>query len=85
MAESVGRGVVGFTRAFERLGSDIVVVLGDRTEAFAAATAAVLSGRLLAHIHGGDRAEGGYDDYMRHAITKMAHCTSPRPKAPRSA
>lgn len=73
MAESVGRGIVGFTRAFETLESDIIVALGDRTEAFAAATAAVLSGRLLAHIHGGDRAEGGYDDYMRHAITKMAH------------
>jgi len=73
MAESVGRGIIGFTRVFEGLRSDIVVVLGDRTEAFAAATAAVLSGRVLAHIHGGDRAEGGYDDYMRHAITKLAH------------
>lgn len=73
MAESVGRGIIGFTSAFERLKSDVVVVLGDRTEAFAAATAAVLSGRILAHIHGGDRAEGGYDDYMRHAITKLAH------------
>ncbi len=73
MAESVGEGIVGFTRAFKRLGSEIVVVLGDRTEAFAAATAAALSGRVVGHIHGGDRAEGGYDDYMRHSITKMAH------------
>jgi len=73
MSESVGRGIVGFTRAFAKLGSEIVVVLGDRTEAFAAAVAACLSGRILAHIHGGDRAEAGYDDYMRHAITKMAH------------
>jgi UDP-N-acetylglucosamine 2-epimerase (non-hydrolysing)/GDP/UDP-N,N'-diacetylbacillosamine 2-epimerase (hydrolysing) len=73
MAESVGRGVVGFTRAFERLKTDIVVVLGDRTEALAAAVAATLSGRILAHIHGGDKAEGGYDDSIRHAITKLAH------------
>ena len=73
MALAVGKGIIGFTKAFEKLESDIVVVLGDRIEAFAAATAAVLSGRALAHIHGGDRAEGGYDDYMRHAITKMAH------------
>ena len=73
MAEAVGRGVVGFTRAFRRLRSDIVVVLGDRIEAFAAGTAATLSGKVLAHIHGGDTSEGGYDDYMRHAITKLAH------------
>ncbi len=73
MAESVGRGVIGFTGAFESLSSEIVVVLGDRTEAFAAAVAGALSARVVAHIHGGDRAEGGYDDYMRHAITKMAH------------
>lgn len=73
MAASVGKGVTGFTRAFERLDPDIVVVLGDRTEAFAAAVAATLSGRILAHIHGGDRAEAGYDDFLRHAITKLAH------------
>jgi UDP-N-acetylglucosamine 2-epimerase (non-hydrolysing)/GDP/UDP-N,N'-diacetylbacillosamine 2-epimerase (hydrolysing) len=73
MAESVGKGITGFTRAFERLAPDVVVVLGDRTEAFAAAVAATLSGRVLAHIHGGDRAEAGYDDFMRHAITKLAH------------
>ncbi|MCD6404253.1 MAG: UDP-N-acetylglucosamine 2-epimerase (hydrolyzing) [Planctomycetes bacterium] len=73
MAQSVGRGIVGFTKAFGKLESDVVVVLGDRTESFAAAAAAALSGKVLAHIHGGDRAEGGYDDYMRHAITKMAH------------
>jgi len=73
MAESVGRGVVGFTAAFQKLESEIVIVLGDRTEAFAAAVAGTLSGRVVAHVHGGDRAEGGYDDYMRHATTKMAH------------
>lgn len=73
MGISVGRGIIGFTEAFERLESDIVVVLGDRTESFAAAVAGALSGRVVAHIHGGDRAEGGYDDCMRHAITKMAH------------
>jgi UDP-N-acetylglucosamine 2-epimerase (non-hydrolysing)/GDP/UDP-N,N'-diacetylbacillosamine 2-epimerase (hydrolysing) len=73
MADATGRGIVGFTRAFKRLKPDVVVVLGDRIEAFAATTAAVLSRRVVAHIHGGDRAEGGFDDYMRHAITKMAH------------
>jgi UDP-hydrolysing UDP-N-acetyl-D-glucosamine 2-epimerase len=52
---------------------DWVVVLGDRIEAFAAASAASISGIAVAHIHGGDRAEGIADEAMRHAITKLAH------------
>lgn len=72
-AESVGRGVARFTRAFAKLAPDWVVVLGDRIEAFAAAAAASIGGYALAHIHGGDRAEGVADEAMRHAITKLAH------------
>jgi UDP-N-acetylglucosamine 2-epimerase len=49
------------------------MVCGDRVEAFAAAAAAHVSQRLVAHVHGGDRAEGQIDDSLRHAITKLAH------------
>jgi len=73
MAAGVGTGIRGLAAAFADLHPDVVLVLGDRVEAFAAATAAALSGIIVAHVHGGDRAEAGYDDYMRHAITKMAH------------
>ena len=71
--EAVGRGVARFGRSFEQLRPDWVVVLGDRVEAFAAASAASIGGVALAHIHGGDRAEGVADEAMRHAITKLAH------------
>lgn len=71
--QSVGRGVGRFGRVFEEIAPDVVVVLGDRIEAFAAASAASIGGRGLAHIHGGDRAEGIADEAMRHAITKLAH------------
>jgi UDP-hydrolysing UDP-N-acetyl-D-glucosamine 2-epimerase len=50
-----------------------VVVLGDRIEAMAGALAAVTTGRVLAHIHGGDVALGDFDESLRHAITKLAH------------
>lgn len=76
-AEALGRGVSRFARAFERLRPDWVVVLGDRIEAFAAAAAASVGGWALAHIHGGDRAEGIADEAMRHAITKLAHLHFP--------
>jgi UDP-N-acetylglucosamine 2-epimerase len=52
---------------------DWVVVLGDRIEAFAAASAASIAGIAVAHIHGGDRAEGIADEAMRHAISKLSH------------
>lgn len=76
-AEALGRGVARFTRSFESLRPDWVVVLGDRIEAFAAAAAASIGGWALAHIHGGDRAEGIADEAMRHAITKLAHLHFP--------
>ncbi len=72
-AEAVGRGVARFARSFAGLSPNWVVVLGDRIEAFAAASAASIAGYTLAHIHGGDRAEGIADESMRHAITKLAH------------
>lgn len=71
--EAVGKGVARFGRSFEQLKVDWVLVLGDRIEAFAAASAASIGGIALAHVHGGDRAEGVADEAMRHAITKLAH------------
>lgn len=72
-AESVGKGVSLTARAIERHRPEWIVVLGDRIEAFAAGSAAAVAGVGLAHIHGGDRAEGVADESMRHAITKLAH------------
>lgn len=76
-AEAVGVGVARFARLFSALAPDCVLVLGDRIEAFAAASTAAISGITLAHIHGGDRAEGIADEAMRHAITKLANIHFP--------
>jgi UDP-hydrolysing UDP-N-acetyl-D-glucosamine 2-epimerase len=76
-AVNTGSAIAGLARAFARLRSDIVLVTGDRTEAFAAAAAGHLSHRVVAHIHGGDRALGQVDDSLRHAITKLAHIHFP--------
>ncbi|HEX4793133.1 MAG TPA: UDP-N-acetylglucosamine 2-epimerase [Humisphaera sp.] len=76
-AIATGRALAGLAEAFDRLASDIILVVGDRVEAFAAASAAHISGRLVAHVHGGDRALGLVDDSLRHAITKLAHIHFP--------
>jgi UDP-hydrolysing UDP-N-acetyl-D-glucosamine 2-epimerase len=70
--ESLARGVARFGRAFDKLRPHWVLVLGDRIEAFAAGIASSVGGFALAHIHGGDRAEGVADESMRHALTKLA-------------
>ncbi len=73
-AAALGRGITGITQALLKLTPDVVLVLGDRIEAFAAACAAGV-GQFghIAHLHGGDRAQGVADDAMRHAISKLSH------------
>ena len=72
-AKSMGKGVIGFVGAFQRLGPDLVMLLGDRFEALAAASTALIMGIPVAHLSGGDVTEGAFDDSIRHAITKLAH------------
>ena len=72
-ATGLARGVSGIARFLEQARTDIVVVLGDRIEAMAGALACVTTGRVLAHIHGGDLAPGDFDEGLRHAITKLVH------------
>lgn len=73
VTKSVGLGVIAFADAFAELSPDIVLLLGDRFEIFAAATAAMIAGLPIAHLHGGEITEGAFDDAIRHAITKMSH------------
>ncbi|MGB0767830.1 MAG: UDP-N-acetylglucosamine 2-epimerase [Phycisphaeraceae bacterium] len=75
--QSLSRGVAGLGRVLSQLGPDVVLVLGDRIEALAGALAAQVGGLRLAHVHGGDRAEGVADEAMRHAISKLAHLHFP--------
>lgn len=76
-ALGLSRGVAGIARFLDLGKTDIVLVLGDRIEAMAGALAGVATGRLVAHIHGGDLAQGDFDDSFRHAITKLAHLHLP--------
>jgi UDP-hydrolysing UDP-N-acetyl-D-glucosamine 2-epimerase len=73
VAKATGLGLIGFADAFERLKPDMLVVLGDRFEILAAATAGLLAGIPIAHIHGGETTEGAFDEAIRHSVTKMSH------------
>jgi len=71
--KSIGLGLIKFSESYARLRPDIVVILGDRFEAFAAAAAAMVSGIPIAHISGGEVTLGVIDEAFRHSITKMSH------------
>ena len=70
---SLGRAVSAFAAAFTLHRPDVVLVVGDRLELLAVATAAVATRTPMAHVSGGEVTEGALDEQVRHAVTKMAH------------
>jgi UDP-hydrolysing UDP-N-acetyl-D-glucosamine 2-epimerase len=72
-AKSMGLGVLGFADALSRLKPDVLIILGDRYEALAAAQTAMILRIPIIHLHGGEITEGAYDDAIRHAITKLSY------------
>ena len=73
ITKSMGVAMIGFADCFDQNKPDIVVILGDRYEMLAAASAAMIARIPIAHIHGGELTEGIIDEAIRHSITKMSH------------
>ena len=72
ITKSIGVGMLGFADAFKELEPDLIILLGDRFEIFAAAAAAMIARIPVGHIHGGEATEGLIDEAIRHSITKMS-------------
>ncbi|MEK9150340.1 MAG: UDP-N-acetylglucosamine 2-epimerase [Candidatus Desantisbacteria bacterium] len=71
---SFSKGISSLGDAFCRIKPDIILILGDRIEAFAAATSAFFLQIPLAHIHGGERTVSGHiDESMRHSISRFSN------------
>ena len=68
----MSRGLKGYAEAYQELKPDLLLILGDRYEMLAAATAALIMRIPIAHISGGAISEGAFDDAIRHSITKMS-------------
>lgn len=80
-ARAAARCMSGMAEAFETLCPDLLVILGDRYEMLAVATAATIMRIPIVHIAGGEISEGAFDDNIRHAITKLSalHLTATEP------
>lgn len=76
LATAAGVMIPGIAEVLRTRGIETLVLLGDRWELLPAATAAVLEGVAVVHLHGGELTLGAIDDRIRHAITKISdlHC-----------
>lgn len=70
--EAMGACMAETGRLLERLRPDVALILGDRFEMLAIASACLMMRVPVAHIAGGEISEGAIDDSIRHAITKMS-------------
>lgn len=61
---------IGKKLLFEK--PSVVVLVGDRTETLAAASASVICNIPIVHLHGGELSFGSMDEKLRHAISKLS-------------
>jgi GDP/UDP-N,N'-diacetylbacillosamine 2-epimerase (hydrolysing) len=72
ISKSMGLANISFSEVYQDLKPDLIFVVGDRYEIFAACAAAMISRIPIAHCHGGEATEGLIDEAIRHSITKMS-------------
>lgn len=65
--------LLGCSKHFETIHSDMLIVLGDRYELMGCVLAAANAQVPIAHIHGGETTEGAIDEAIRHAVTKFSY------------
>lgn len=72
ISKSMGLANISFAEAYQELMPDLIFVVGDRYEIFAAITPAFIMGIPIAHHSGGEVTIGAIDDSIRHCITKLS-------------
>lgn len=73
VSRTMANALCGFGAYFKEEKPDLLILLGDRTEMLAIASAAMNERIPIAHLHGGELTQGAVDDCVRHALTKMSY------------
>lgn len=71
MALFVGESLLGLTKAYAKTKPNVILILGDRGEQLASATAAAYLDIPVIHLHGGD-ISGTVDHPARYAISQLS-------------
>lgn len=73
VSRTMANALCGFGAYFKEEKPDLLILLGDRTEMLAIASAAMNERIPIAHLHGGELTQGAVDECVRHALTKMSY------------
>jgi UDP-hydrolysing UDP-N-acetyl-D-glucosamine 2-epimerase len=76
MPNFIGKFTQLLTKKVKEIKPDIILLLGDRGEMLAGAIVGAYLTIPVAHIHGGE-ITSTVDEFLRHAITKLAHIHFP--------
>ena len=61
------------SKQFKKISPDLVIIMGDRYEAFICCLASYLNQFPVLHLSGGEVTSGSFDDGFRHAMTKLSN------------
>lgn len=73
VVKSISLLQVALSEHFANNTYDLIIILGDRYEMLAVSNVALIYNIPVCHLHGGEKTLGNFDEYIRHAITKMSH------------
>ena len=73
VSRTMANALCGFGAYFKEEQPDLLILLGDRTEMLAIASAAMNERIPITHLHGGELTQGAVDECVRHALTKMSY------------
>jgi UDP-N-acetylglucosamine 2-epimerase (non-hydrolysing)/GDP/UDP-N,N'-diacetylbacillosamine 2-epimerase (hydrolysing) len=73
MAKTIGVATLGLADLLGAMRPDLLLLIADRYEMLAPASAALALRIPVAHIEGGEISEGAIDNAVRNALTMMAH------------
>lgn len=73
IANYFGVGIKKFSDKFYKIKPDLILVLGDRYEIYAAALAAYFLKIPIGHLYGGEITKGSLDDCIRDSISRISN------------
>ena len=69
----MSKSLIEYSKFIKISKCDLVIILGDRYEAFVFAIASFFLKKKIVHIHGGEVTFGAFDDSLRHSISKLSN------------
>ena len=72
-SKSISETIAFFVPIWEKENYEMIIVLGDRFEMFAACVSSIPYNIKIAHLHGGETTLGAFDDAFRNSISHMSY------------